>query len=173
MDSKVKAFGSIGVMAAIRIGDLAGMSGFSRDTIRYYERIGLLGAPPRTDGGYRVYGEQAVKRLGVIRNARQFGFSLAEIRGFMKVRDAGGAPCAEVRQAAQRRLDEVEHELLHLRALRRAMQRTLIHWNDKLRATPPGQRASLLEDGVFLPASGRPRPRGKRLYIRMAGQKRT
>jgi DNA-binding transcriptional MerR regulator len=138
-------------MSSIRIGDLAAMSGFSRDTIRYYERIGLLGAPPRTDGGFRVYGEQTVKRLRVIRNARRFGFALTEIRGFMRVRDAGGAPCAEVRGAAERRLAEVDAQIRELTELRRGMRRTLSRWNDRLSATPNGTRAGLLEGEIALP----------------------
>jgi DNA-binding transcriptional MerR regulator len=138
-------------MPALRIGDLSARSGFSRDAIRYYERIGLLGAPPRTDGGYRVYGEQALNRLRVIRNARSIGFSLAEIRGFMKVRDAGGVPCAEVRKAAETRLDEVTAELKHLEEVRRAMRRTLARWDEKLSSTPRGSRAGLLEGDVIVP----------------------
>ena len=138
-------------MSTLRIGAVASQTGFSRDAIRYYERLGLLGQPPRTDAGYRVYGEQSLKRLRVIRNARRFGFSLAEIRAFMKVRDAGGAPCAEVRRAAERRLAEVDDELRHLERLRAAMQRALRQWDATLSATPPGARAGLLEGEVALP----------------------
>lgn len=139
------------------IGDLAAISGLTRDAIRYYERIGLLGPPPRTGGGYRVYGEQAIKRLGVIRNARRFGFSLSQIRQFMKVRDSGGAPCAEVHRAAQRRLDEVTAQMRDLAALRRSMRTTLKDWNKKLDATPAGRRAGLLEGKLPLPEPARKR----------------
>jgi DNA-binding transcriptional MerR regulator len=149
-------------MSTLRIGEVAATTGFSRDAIRYYERLGLLGHPLRTDAGYRVYGEQSLKRLRVIRNARRFGFSLAEIRAFMKVRDAGGAPCAEVRRAAERRLAEVEDELRQLEHLRGAMQRTLEQWDAKLSATPAGSRAGLLEDEVALPEPGRSPRRGTR-----------
>src|SRR6185436_17877573 len=141
-------------MSTFRIGDVAAMTGFSRDAIRYYERLGLLGRPLRTDAGYRVYGEQSLKRLRVIRNARRFGFSLGEIRAFMSVRDAGGAPCAEVRRAAERRLVEVDDELRHLERLRDAMRRTLNQWDAKLSATPAGARAGLLEDEIALPERG-------------------
>jgi len=102
-----------------------------------------------------VYGEQSLKRLRVISNARRFGFSLAEIRDFMKVRDSGGAPCTEVRRAAERRLGEVDDELRHLERLRDAMQRTLNQWDAKLSATAAGGRARLLEDEVALPEPGR------------------
>lgn len=141
----------------MKIGDLAALSGLSRDTIRYYERIGVLGVPQRTDGGYRVYGEQALKRLNVICNARRFGFSLSEIRQFMKVRDSGGAPCAQVHRAAQRRLSEVDAQMRELATLRRGMRTTLKHWNEKLEATPAGRRAGLLEGDLRLPALTRKR----------------
>jgi len=144
-------------MPALRIGDVAAATGFSRDAIRYYERLGLLGHPLRTAAGYRVYGEQSLKRLRVIRNARRFGFSLAEIRAFMKVRDSGGAPCAEVRKAAERRLAEVDEQLGELSRLRVAMQQTLEQWDVKLAATPAGARAGLLEDEAALPIQPRHR----------------
>jgi DNA-binding transcriptional MerR regulator len=135
-------------VAGLRIGELAARSGFSRDTLRYYERIGLLTRAPRTDGGYRVYSEQMLNRLRVIRNARRFGFSLAEIREFMKVRDSGGAPCGAVRRAAERRMAEVESQLNELKRLRRAMATTLTNWDKKLAVTPSGSRAGLLEDDL-------------------------
>jgi len=151
-------------MPALRIGDVAAATGFSRDAIRYYERLGLLGQPLRTDAGYRVYGEQSLKRLRVIRNARRFGFSLAEIRDFMKVRDAGGAPCAEVRRAAERRLAEVDDEIRNLDRLRRAMQLTLKEWDANLSDTPAGGRAALLEGDVPLPEPRKSSRRGTRTH---------
>jgi DNA-binding transcriptional MerR regulator len=141
----------------MRIGDLAARSGFSRDTIRYYERVGLLGAPPRSDGGYRVYGEQTIRRLNVIRNARRFGFSLSEIRQFMKVRDSGGAPCAQVHRAAERRLAEVDAQMRELARLRRAMRETLKHWNERLGSAEPGRRVGLLEGELRLPPPSKTR----------------
>jgi DNA-binding transcriptional MerR regulator len=141
----------------MRIGELAARSGFSRDTIRYYERVGLLGAPARSDGGYRVYGEQTIRRLNVIRNARGFGFSLSEIRQFMKVRDSGGAPCAQVHRAAERRLAEVDAQMRELARLRRAMRETLKHWNERLRSAGPGRRVGLLEGELRLPPPSRTR----------------
>ena len=139
-------------MSTLRIGEVASRTGFSRDAIRYYERLGLLGHPLRTAAGYRVYGEQSLKRLRVIRNAKRFGFSLSEIRAFMKVRDAGGAPCVQVRKAAERRLQEVDEQLRELSRVRLTMRRTLEQWDAKLAATPAGARAGLLEDDVDLPA---------------------
>ena len=72
------------------------MSGVSPDTIRYYERLGLLPRPVRSAAGYRQCSRGIVKRLMLIRNAQRFGFSLRAIGGFLRVREAGGAPCRDV-----------------------------------------------------------------------------
>jgi DNA-binding transcriptional MerR regulator len=146
-------------MAAFRIGALASQSGVSRDTIRYYERYGLLGKALRTPAGYRVYTEPAVKRLRVIGNARRFGFSLAEIRSFMQVREAGGAPCQQVRTAAEERLRGVERQIEELGARRDAMRATLAQWNATLSRTPQGAPAGLLEGDLNLPDAPRGVPR--------------
>ena len=76
----------------LTIGEVAARTGESRDTIRYYERVGLVPAPIRTAAGYRQYRAGIVNRLALIRNAQRFGFSLREIRGFLGVRDGGGKP---------------------------------------------------------------------------------
>ncbi len=146
-------------MAAFRIGQLAAASGVTRDTIRYYERFGLLGQTLRTPAGYRVYSEPAIKRLRVIANARRFGFSLAEIRSFMTVREAGGAPCREVRLAAEARLQSVESQIEELTARRNAMRKTLSRWSAALARTPDGMPAHLLEGHLDLPDAPRGVPR--------------
>ena len=69
-----------------RAGSVAGKAGVTPDTIRYYERLGLLPKPTRTAAGYREYGEGIVNRLMLIRNAQQFGFSLRDIASFLRVR---------------------------------------------------------------------------------------
>ena len=73
----------------LTIGAVAAATGESRDTIRYYERIGLVPRAARTDAGYRRYRDGIIRRLGLIRNAQRFGFSLKEIAGFLGVRDGG------------------------------------------------------------------------------------
>jgi len=131
--------------ALLSIGTVAAMSGLTPDTIRYYERRGLLPTPARTPGGYRQYSESVVRRLALIRNAQQFGFSLSAIAGFLRVREAGGRPCHDVRAAAQRMLEAMERQLADLLSTRRRMRRTLKHWDRTLEQTPPDRQARLLE----------------------------
>src|SRR6185436_9170560 len=100
----------------LTIGKVAALAGVTPDTIRYYERRGLLARTARTPAGYRLYADNAVHRLEVIRNAQAFGFSLAEIAGFLRVREAGGKPCDEVRAAAQRMLQAVDRQIADLEA---------------------------------------------------------
>jgi DNA-binding transcriptional MerR regulator len=120
----------------------------SADTIRYYEKIGLMPAPPRTGGGYRDYSSDAVKRIRVIRNAVRLGFPLREIANVLRVRDAGGAPCRGVRDYASAMVEHIEGRIAELRAERRAMQAMIREWDTRLAATPPGARARLLEGDV-------------------------
>lgn len=137
--------------ATLRIGQLAERAGVSADTIRYYERLGLLPKPHRTLSGYREYSETLVHRIALVRNAMRFGFSLREIGGFLRVREAGGTPCRQVRQAAQTILDRVDRQIAELQAARETMRETLGAWDAQLARTPTKQAARLLES---LPAQG-------------------
>jgi DNA-binding transcriptional MerR regulator len=129
----------------LTIGQVAQLTGVTRDTIRYYERLGLLPRPARTRAGYRQFPATAVNRLALVRNAQRFGFTLREIAGFLRVRDSGGKPCRDVRAAAQRRLDAVEQQIAELVAMRDRMFRTLENWDATLARTPADRPARLLE----------------------------
>ena len=129
----------------LRIGQVAQRAGVSTDTIRYYERLGLLPKPQRSPAGYREYAEHVVKRITLVRNAMRFGFSLLEIRGFLRVREAGGKPCHQVRQAAQTILDRVDRQIAELTAAREDVRETLLAWDAQLARTPAQQHARLLE----------------------------
>jgi len=144
----------------LTIGDVAARTGESRDTIRYYERVGLVPKPIRTPAGYRQYRDGIVNRLALIRNAQRFGFSLREIGGFLGVRDGGGKPCHDVRAAAARMLDAVDRQIAELTATRRAMKATLKTWDATLAATPANRPAFLLDS--LEPAPARPSARGHR-----------
>ena len=82
--------------AGYSIGQLAERTSVNLETIRYYERIGLMPAPPRTEGGHRVYDRNHLKRLGLIRRSRELGFSIEEIRALLRLVDGGDYTCAEV-----------------------------------------------------------------------------
>ena len=140
----------------LTIGQVAARTGESRDTIRYYERVGLVPAPIRTPAGYRQYRAGIINRLALVRNAQRFGFSLREIRGFLGVRDGGGKPCHDVRAAAGRMLDAVDRQIAELKATRREMKATLKTWDAKLAATPASRPAYLLDS--LQRARVKPRP---------------
>ena len=149
-----------GMEPFLSIGEVAVRTGESRDTIRYYERVGLVPRPMRTPAGYRQYRSGIVNRLALIRSAQRFGFSLKEIRGFLGVRDGGGKPCHDVRAGAERMLEAVDRQIAELTATRREMKATLKTWDVKLAATPGNRPAFLLDS--LAPASAGGRPRGQR-----------
>jgi len=127
------------------IGKAAALAGVSVDTIRYYERLGLLQRAARTRVGYRVFPAAVVNRLTLVRNAQRFGFSLREIAGFLRVRDTGGAPCRTVRAAAEQMLEAIDQQIADLAARREEMRKTLRVWDQTLRHTAPGTQGRLLE----------------------------
>lgn len=107
----------------MRIGEIARRSGLSRDTLRYYERIGLLAAdgPARGPNGYRRYPERALRRLEQVRALKEHGFTLGEIRGFLAGRE-GARSCEGVPEALAEKLRAVDAELERLRALRERLE---------------------------------------------------
>ena len=129
----------------LSIGIVAKRTGVTPDTIRYYERLGLLPKPARTPAGYREYSEGIVNRLVLIRNAQQFGFPLREIAAFLRVREAGGKPCHDVRRSAELMLSAVDRQITALVATRDHMQQTLRVWDSKLTEAGVGEPAYLLE----------------------------
>lgn len=145
----------------MRIGELARVSGTSADTIRYYERIGLMPAPARTSSGYREYPAGAANRIRVIRNAAQLGFPLKEIARVLRVRDSGGAPCRQVRDYACNLVESIEQRIAELQVERKAMQKMIRAWDSALVRTSPEMPARLLESDAI--ALRRPEPGHARL----------
>ena len=107
----------------LTIGDLARRTGVKVPTIRYYEQIGLLAAPPRTEGGQRRYGDDALKRLGFIRHARDLAFDVEDIRQLLALTEAPQRSCHEADSIALRHLGEIEERIGRLRALRDELHR--------------------------------------------------
>jgi len=99
------------------IGKIAGRAGVSVDTVRFYERNGLLPAPRRTASGYRLYADDTVGRLRFIRRAKSLGFSLEEIGELLRLNDGGEGRLA-VRTLAENRLVEIEHKIADLDRIR-------------------------------------------------------
>ena len=96
------------------IGELAATAGLSAKTIRFYEQAGLMPSPPRTPAGYRDYPPGALDRLAFIGNAQAAGFTLADIRGVLAVRDSGQAPCQHVTVLIGEHLAQVERRIAEL-----------------------------------------------------------
>lgn len=105
------------------IGELSRLTGVNIETIRYYERITMLSAPPRTGAGRRVYGPVQVKRLKFIRRGRELGFTLDEIRNLLGLAE-GSHACGEVKVAAIAHLKDIRRKIADLRRMERTLART-------------------------------------------------
>lgn len=128
----------------LRSGDLARLTGLSADTIRYYERRGILPESPRTASGYRVYGRGAVERVKLVQRALQLGFTLSELSEILKVRDGGGIPCYRVLKLTEEKLHNLGEQIEQLRQTQRYMRQLVRQWRTRLARTKPGDRAMLL-----------------------------
>jgi MerR family transcriptional regulator, mercuric resistance operon regulatory protein len=105
----------------VSIGTLSKESGVNIETIRYYEKIGVMPAPARTAGGYRLYGSDHLKRLHFVRRGRELGFSLDALRGLLLLVDGHSYTCAEVRAQTLDHLSEVRAKIKDLRRIERVM----------------------------------------------------
>ena len=110
---------------ALTVSALAGQAGLSADTVRYYERVGLLPEPARSAAGYRLYDQAAVGRLRLIKGAQRAGLRLREIGELLQVADQGQCPCGHTEALLRERLAEVRAELARLRALEADLTRLL------------------------------------------------
>jgi Cu(I)-responsive transcriptional regulator len=112
-------------MNGLTIGKLARATDTNVETVRYYERIGLLGAPDRSDSNYRLYDGQALGRLSFVRRARDLGFSLDQVRALLDLSDDRERSCCEVDAVAAAHLAEVDRKIADLSALRRELSSLL------------------------------------------------
>ncbi|HEY9104252.1 helix-turn-helix domain-containing protein [Chitinimonas sp.] len=109
--------------ARYTIGALSKESGVNPETIRYYERIGLLPAPPRSDSGYRHYSAATAQRLRFVRRGRELGFGIEEIRTLLQLADHPEAACSTADELARQHLAEVEAKIADLEAMREVLGR--------------------------------------------------
>ena len=115
---------------AIQIGELARRAGCSVETIRYYERVGVLPRPPRSAGRYRLYDTGAVRRLAFVRRARELGFTLDEVRALLALSAANTEnTCSEVREVTARHLADVRAKIANLRAMERVLSEAVRRCN--------------------------------------------
>lgn len=128
----------------LRCGELAKATGVSVDTIRHYERIGVLPKAPRTASGYRIYPAHAVNRILIVRRALRIGFTLAELSDIFETRDAGGAPCRRVFELAQVKLRGIDADIAALKRTRRYLAVILTEWDARMQKAG-GRKAHLLQ----------------------------
>ena len=117
----------------MQIGIVAKRIGLSVDAIRFYERNGLLSRPPRTEGGFRRYGENDVETLAFVRRVQRLGFKLSEIRGLLQLRGNRLQPCAPVQRRLQEKLSDVQRKLSDLHKLEHELRLALHSCNKELR----------------------------------------
>lgn len=105
----------------LRIGEVAAQAGVNVQTLRYYERRGLLEKPARRASGYRGYSPDAVQLICFIKRAQELGFTLAEVEDLLRLRGDQETACSEVRTAAEAKIEDIEQKVRHLRAMKRAL----------------------------------------------------
>lgn len=109
------------MMDGLTIGELAKQGQVNLETIRYYERVGLLPPPPRTSSGYRVFPADAVRRVWFIKRAQELGFSLKEIKELLALRVNPESTSADVRQRAEAKITDIEEKIKTLRSMKKAL----------------------------------------------------
>lgn len=108
-------------MTALTIGRVARQAGVGVETVRFYERQGLLEEPPRRQSGYREYGEDAVARLRFIRRAKQLGFTLKEIKELLALRRDPSTPAVDVKRRAEAKIADIESKIKALQKMKKAL----------------------------------------------------
>ncbi len=117
-------------MESMTTGQLAREAGVNVETIRYYERIGILPRPPRTEGGHRAYGPEFVKRLAFVARSRQLGFSLEEVRSLLSLVNENEYTCADIRQMTLDHAAKVRRKIADLRKLERVLREMAAQCHD-------------------------------------------
>ena len=106
----------------LRTGEVAAKAGVNVQTLRYYERRGLLQEPQRRSSGYREYPPDAVQLIRFIKRAQELGFTLVEIEELLRLRSDQEAACSEVKSTAEAKIDDIEQKIRHLRAMKCALE---------------------------------------------------
>ncbi len=114
----------------MKIGEIAKSSGVGIETIRFYEREGLLLEPVRRPSGYRQYDATTIERLDYIRQAKELGFTLAEIRELLELSFAH-SNCNHIRQRAEAKMTEIENKIRSLQQMKRSLGKIVKHCQDK------------------------------------------
>jgi MerR family transcriptional regulator, copper efflux regulator len=110
-------------MEPMTIGYVARRAGVGVETLRFYEREGLIDEPPRRDSGYRAYPAEVIDRVRFIRRAKELGFSLREIKELLALRIAPGATCPQVKRRAEAKIGDIEEKIRSLQQMKRALEK--------------------------------------------------
>ena len=137
-------------MTGLRSSELARQGGINPESIRFYEKEGLLPRPPRTSSGYRVFSADSVRRVRFIKRAQELGFSLKEIKDLLALRLDPDTTCADVRARAEEKLRDIEAKMRDLRRMKRTLS--------SLAAACPGGRGSAAGDCTILESLDPPNP---------------
>lgn len=127
------------------IGELAELAGVSRDTLRHYERKGVLSRPVRSPKGYRLYSANLVERVKMIRRTLAVGFTLDEIARIFAERSRGNAPCREVYALAATKLENVKERISEMETLRDELANLVLEWDGKLEGVSETEPVHLLK----------------------------
>lgn len=136
----------------MQIGQLAKRTGVNPKTLRFYEGIGLLGKPRRTESGYRIYGDAHVKQIEFILRAKRLGLSLEEIRDIMRLREGGQVPCFHVKRLLEQRLTELQQVQAELRQLQSDLESTLQHTRKALAQVGTADYCPIIEHSQLAPS---------------------
>ena len=138
---------------SLRSGELARLTAVSADTLRHYEKLGILARSQRTASGYRMFPRSAVERVQLAQRALQLGFSLPELSEILRTRDNGGAPCHRVLNLTEEKLRSLGQQIQQLQQTQAYMRQLVREWKNKLKHTSPGSKAMLLHSLVDFPAT--------------------
>jgi MerR family transcriptional regulator, mercuric resistance operon regulatory protein len=108
-------------MTNITRGGLSKRTGCHIETIRYYEKTGLMPNPPRSPGGHRMYGDEHLRRLSFIRRARELGFGIEDVRGLLELVDGGAYSCAEIQALTLDHVGRIKRKIADLRRIERVL----------------------------------------------------
>ena len=134
--------------ASLKIGEVAARSGVSIDTLRYYERLGLLPKPARTSSGYRLYEARMVDRLAFIKRAQSFGFTLDEIKQMLQLETADPQTCSRVLEMIEHKLEDLNHQYEEIKRLRHELS---AYKAECERAIARRQSCPVIEDFIHTP----------------------
>ncbi len=136
---------------SLRSGELARLTGVSADTLRHYERLGILQTAQRTNAGYRMFPASAVERVELAQRALHLGFSLNELAEILRNRDNGGIPCHRVLKLTEEKLHLLAQRIEELQQTQKYMRQLVRDWRRKLKHIQPGSKAMLLQSLVDKP----------------------